>query len=99
MAAYLVEKWKTALTVLTLSGNTNTPIQDYVRSYLDLHEIQADFIVKSGSREAALKIIKERQINLVLMGGYGGTALKGILVESMVNFLLRRANCPLLICR
>jgi nucleotide-binding universal stress UspA family protein len=99
VAAYLAEKWNTRLTVLTLSGNANTSVQDYVRSYLDLHEIQADFIVKDGSRETALKLIKERQIDLVLMGGYGGTVLKGILVESMVNFLLRKVKCPLLICR
>ena len=99
VATYLAEKWNTSLTVLTISGNPATTVQDYARTYLDLHEIQADFIVKKGSRETILKAIKEHQINLVLIGGYGSSALKELFVGSMVNFLLRRANCPILICR
>lgn len=74
-------------------------MQDYVHSYLDLHEIQADFIIGSGPHETIVKVIRERQINLVMMGGYSGTALKEIIFGSMVNLLLRRADCPLLICR
>ena len=101
MAAYLGEVWKTALTVLTVSegGKSSSSAQDYARSYLDLHELQADFVVTDGPLSAFLDVIKERDINLVLMGGYSGTALKEVILGSAVNFLLRKANCPLLICR
>ena len=99
IATYLAEKWKIALTVLTVAGSASSSVQDYARSYLELHEIQADFIVRNGPFDTFLKTIKERQINLVLMGGYSGTALKEIIVGSAVNFLLRQAGCPLLICR
>ena len=43
--------------------------------------------------------MKEREINLVLMGGYNGSAWQEIIIGSAVNFLLRNAECPVLICR
>ena len=99
VATYLAEKWKTALTVMTLEDDEVTTVQDYARSYLELHEIQADFVIGKGSFDAFLKTIKERQINLVLMGGYSGTAFNEIVIGSAVNYMLRQALCPLLICR
>ncbi len=99
VAAYLAEKWKTTLTVLTLTGDAPASAQDYARDYLDLHEIQAEFIVTPGPHENALKVIDEHGINLVLMGGYGGSAWQEVIIGSAVNFLLREARCPILICR
>ena len=98
VATYLAEKWHTKLVVLTVADEGSHSVQDYARSYLELHEVQANFIVKSGSLDIFLKTIKECQINLVVIGGYGGTALKEVIAGSAVNFLLRKANCPLLIC-
>jgi nucleotide-binding universal stress UspA family protein len=101
VATYLAERWKTALTILTLTEGGKIPasVQEYARSYLDLHEVKADFIVSDGLPDTILKLTAEHGINLVLMGGYSGTTLKEIFVGSMVNFLLREADCPILICR
>jgi len=99
VAAYIAERWKTSLTVLTLSDDPSTTIQDYARDYFALHEIPADFIIISGAPETFLNVISERGINLVVMGGYSGSAWQEIIIGSMVNFLLRKVECPLLICR
>jgi nucleotide-binding universal stress UspA family protein len=99
VATYLAEKWHTKLMVMTLGDNASHTVQEDARSYLELHEIQADYLVKTGSRNIFLKTIQESQINLVVMGSYGGIALKEVVVDSTVNFLLRKANCSLLICR
>jgi nucleotide-binding universal stress UspA family protein len=101
VAAYLAERWKTALTVLTvLDGEKVFPsTQDYARSYLETRGVQADFIVADGPLDVFLDVMKERKINLVLIGGYNGTALKEVMLGSAVNFLLREVNCPMLICR
>jgi nucleotide-binding universal stress UspA family protein len=85
--------------VLTISEDGDKSVQNYARSYLELHEIQADYSSKSGSFDIFLKTIKECQINLVIMGSYGGTAIKEVIVGSAVNYLLRNADCSLLICK
>ncbi len=99
VAAYLAERWNTTLTVLTLSDDSGSSLQAYARDYLAMHEIKADYILTSGTHETFLGIIKECDINLILMGGYSGSAWQEFIIGSAVNFLLRNAVCPLLICR
>jgi nucleotide-binding universal stress UspA family protein len=99
VATYLAEKWKSKLVVLTVRSDDQKKVQEYARSYLELHGIQADYIAQSGSRDIILKTIQDFQINLVVMGSYSGTTLKEVVVGSAVNFLLRDAKCSLLICR
>ena len=99
VAAYLAEKWNSKLTVLTIGNDIHHSVQDYAHSYLDLHEINADYVVMTGSREIFIKIIAERQIDLVIMGSYSGIALKDAVADSTVNYLLRKTNSSLLICR
>ncbi len=99
VATYLAEKWHTRLTVLTVGDDTAHSVQDYARSYLELHEIRADYVVKNGSRDIFLEIIQDYQINLVVIGSYGGRSFKEVVIDSPVNYLLRKTNCSLLICR
>jgi nucleotide-binding universal stress UspA family protein len=99
VAAYLAEQWKTALTVFTLTDNPSGSIQAYARDYLELHEIQAEFLVARGPLDTFLNVIKERELNLVVMGGYSGNVWQEVIIGSLVNFLLREAECPILICR
>jgi nucleotide-binding universal stress UspA family protein len=101
VATYIAEQWKSHLTILTVGADEGSSgsVQDYARSYLELHEIQAEYAVCKGPLDAMIAAIDERQTNLVLMGSYSGTALKEILLGSAVNLLLRKITCPILICR
>jgi nucleotide-binding universal stress UspA family protein len=99
VATYLAEKWHTRLTVLTIANTAGQSVQDEARSYLEIHEVQADYLMKDGPLEVFMQTIELRQINLVVIGSYSGTPLKEVIAGSAVNFLLRRANCSLLICR
>jgi len=99
VAAYIAEQWGTHLTVMTLNENEGASTQDYARAYLELHEIEADYISAKGSMDTFLDVSKERDINLILMGGYSGTALREVIIGSLVNNLLRKFTFPILICR
>jgi nucleotide-binding universal stress UspA family protein len=101
VAAYVAELWNTHLTVMTLNENesASSSAQDYARAYLELHEIEADYILTKGPMDTFLEVSRERNINLILMGGYSGTALKEVIIGSLVNNLLRKFEHPILICR
>jgi nucleotide-binding universal stress UspA family protein len=99
VATYLAEKWHARLTVLTVGDNSALTVQDYAHSYLELHEIQADYIVKNGPRDIFLEILQDYQINMVVMGSYSGGSFRDVVIDSTVNYLLRKTNCSLLICR
>ncbi|MBI5032513.1 MAG: universal stress protein [Chloroflexi bacterium] len=105
VAAYLAERWKTALTVLSIQqGSKQLPSAlDYAHEYLELHEVQTEFEVVDGPMDILPRLIDECQseechFDLVLMGGYSGSPLKQIVAGSTVNWMLREAHCPLFIC-
>jgi len=101
VAAYVAETWNTNLTVMTLSGSgrDSSSVQDYARAYLELHEVEADFVTVGGSFDAFLNVSREKGINMILMGGYSGNAFKEVVIGSLVNYLLREFEYPILICR
>ncbi len=101
VTAYLAEKWRTAVTVITLLDGTRVlpNAQDYARAYLELHEIPAEFIVADAPFGLAIETLTKRQMNLAIIGGYSVSALQEVVVGSAVNFLLRDSACPVLICR
>lgn len=99
VAAYLAEQWKTSLTIYIGEGMNAAAMQETARQYLELHEIQAEYVITKASVETLKRISEERQANLVLMGGYSGAILKEVTLGSWVNYMLREQNAPVLICR
>ncbi len=101
VATYLAEKSQTHLTVLTLASSIKSgeKTQKQAKAYLELHEINADYLIKQKNKSAFQEAIQEKQINLIVMGGYGKPTWQQVFIGSTVNQLLREAPCPLLICR
>lgn len=101
VAAYLAELWKTTLLVFTVQeGNRQAAdVQDYVRRYLDFHEVQADYLVHEGSATESLKrVVEERDVDLVLMGSHGGSVLERVLIGSALDYMLKESPVPIFIC-
>lgn len=101
IAAYIAEKWSTSLSVVTLTSEAHASPSalEYARSYLELHEIEAQYFEKTGPPEILNDVMDEQGINLLLMGGYGGSALGEMMVGSLVNVMLRNNHGSIFICR
>ena len=102
VATYLAEMWKTELIVFTaLHGARLKPdVQDYVKRYLEIHEVEADYIITEQDSKAILKsTIDERQADLVLLGTYGMSLIREVVVGSTLDYMLRESDVPTFICR
>jgi nucleotide-binding universal stress UspA family protein len=101
VAAYLAEQWMSSLTVVTITGEgqASPAALDYARAYLDLHEIEATYLAKSGPLESLHEVMDDLDTNLLLMGGYSKSALEQVMVSSMVDLMLRINHSPIFICR
>jgi nucleotide-binding universal stress UspA family protein len=94
--------WKTELIVFTaLDGARIKPdVQDYVKRYLEIHEVEASYIVTDRDSKAYLKsTIDEQKADLVLMGGYGKSIIREVIIGSTLDYMLRESNVPIFICR
>lgn len=100
IAAYMGENWKTALTVLCVADGaqaTNAAL-DHARLYLDLHELEADYISGEGTGEIVFRIVTEQNPDVLLLGRDDTSAWRATRGGDMLNALLREAGQPVLIC-
>lgn len=102
VAAYLAEMWKTELIVFTAAaGNQGrADTQEHVRRYLEIHEVEAEYVVCERDPAATLrKTIQEAEADLLLIGSYGGPAIREIVEGSLLDQMLRETSIPIFICR
>jgi nucleotide-binding universal stress UspA family protein len=101
VATYFAETWKTELVVYTAldSSRVQADVQDHVRRYLDIHEVEADYVVSEhGVTEDLTKTVAELNIDLLLTGSYGTSVVRQVLSGSALDYLLRESQIPIFIC-
>ena len=101
MAVYFAETWPLGLTVaIAIKGSKQKEdAQDYVKKYLDIHEIQAKYIVSEfGSMDFLKNTADELKADLILMGGDRGSALRKVISGDLVDHTLRVSKIPTFIC-
>lgn len=101
VATYLAEIWKTELIIFTAleGGKITEDIHDYVRRYLEVHEVNAEYVVKTDDAKNNLKdAIEEYHSDLLLMGGYGGSVIRAMVIGSSLDFMLRESRVPIFVC-
>lgn len=100
VATYFAEMWKTELLVFTATeGTLSADVQDHVRRYLDIHEVEAEYIVGTeGAMDSLKRLTQERDVDLVLMGSHGGSVLQQVFSGSALDYMLRESKVPTFIC-
>jgi nucleotide-binding universal stress UspA family protein len=101
VAGYLAEIWKTELVVFTALqlGKIKAGTQDYARRYLEIHEIEATYMIAEEDLMQSLRqAAEEYGADLVLSGSYGGPRLRALVNSSSLNFLLQESKIPIFIC-
>ncbi len=102
VAAYLAETWKTVLTVMTVHerGHINREALLYAQKYLEMHEVDAEFVFAQGSVASnLLKAADVYRCDVILMGSYCSPAAVEALIGGTVDRVLREAPMPVLVCR
>jgi nucleotide-binding universal stress UspA family protein len=102
VAAYVAEMWKTVVTVMTVHehGHIDREALRYAQKYLEMHEVDAEFVFAQGSVAGnLLKAADVYRCDVIIMGSYCSPAAVEALVGGTVNRVLREAPMPVLVCR
>lgn len=100
VAAYMAEMWNTALTVLLRHDNPRTSAQAhaYARAYLELHEINAEYIEADNSETAVSEILETLAPDVTLIGNDSASQWQQLRGKGLTRMLLRASRAPVLIC-
>jgi nucleotide-binding universal stress UspA family protein len=104
VATYLSGRWVVPLIVLTVAEERKSvdvvAWETEAKAYLDQHGVKATFIHQRGPVPEAILITGEDyQSDLIIMGGYGHSPLKELVLGSSVDHVLNQSQQPMLICR
>lgn len=102
VATYIAEAWGSEMIVWSMleTPRVQGNVQDHVRRYLEFHELEADYVlVEKSTGPTVLDLAGQRDVDLVLMGGYGTSLVREVVVGSYLDVVLRNSRIPTFISR
>ncbi len=106
VATYLASRWQIGLTVVTVSNNSNgkleiaTRIQSRAKTYLGLAGVTATYLLPVGpTAQTLLETAEQVAADFVIMGGFGLSSMKSLVLGSTLNRVLLEYKQPIIICR
>lgn len=101
VATYMAERWQTSLAIVTVqeSKRGEPPSLEHARSYLEMHEVEAEFIVARGSAaEVIVARAQAQDSDLILMGSRGNGLLARHALGQTARGVLGAWDGLLLVC-
>ncbi|MEZ4590924.1 MAG: universal stress protein [Chloroflexota bacterium] len=106
VATYLASRWQIKLSVATVSSASNGKldaakrIQARAKTYLSVAGVSADYLLPVGPpAQTLLEIAQQQAADFMLMGGFGLSSMKSLVLGSTLNRVLLEYKQPVLICR
>jgi len=97
-AAGISADWKMPCHVLVVGDEKMEYLIQEARAYLETHDITANYVLRSGDpSEVIVGYAKECEADLLVMGAYGHTKVRELVVGSVTAYALNHAQCPLLL--
>lgn len=99
-AVAFAEMWKTALKILIVGGEGDDAEAGEVQSYLDAHDVDGAVLQASGEPgERIIEFAESTNADLVVIGAYGHSKVRELVVGSTTTYVINHASCPVLLAR
>lgn len=99
-AVQVSSSWGAPLEVLSVGGAKANALLEEARAYLSPHDIAVNYVVREGDpSEVIVEHASQCKADLLIMGAYGHTKVRELVVGSTTAYAMNRATCPLLLTR
>ena len=99
-AASIGLDWEMPCHVLVVGEKKAEALLEEARFYLDAHALAVDYVIRQGDpSETIVAYAGECESDLLVMGAYGHTKVRELVVGSTTAYAMNRSPCPLLLTR
>lgn len=99
-AAGMSLDWHMPCHVLVVDEGNGPEILEEARVYLKPYETDADYVLRPGDpSEAIVAYAEECEADLLVMGAYGHTKVRELVVGSTTAYAINHSPCPVLLLR
>lgn len=100
VAASLTTNWNARLHVLVVAEDGDQDRLERARHYLQAHQVHAEWLQRDGDpREIIVAYASECEADLLLMGAFGHSKVRELVLGSTTSHVLGHAPCPVLLTR
>ena len=96
--AYVADPYETP-PIYFDSVKTEKELVDKLENFIepDCPDVQGSYVVEYGlATDRIIKYANENEVDLIVMGTHGRTGLRRVLLGSVVEAVIRQAECPVL---
>jgi len=98
VGAGIAAEWRIPCHVLVVGDDKARHLLDEARAHLDTRDVEVEYVLRSGDpSEVIVGYVRECEADLLVMGGYGHTKVRELVVGSVTAYALNHAGCPLLL--
>lgn len=99
-AARIAADWNVPLNLLTVGGEKSSAIFEEAKEYLQAHKIEVQSVLREGDPgEVITAYAKECGADLLVMGAFGHSKVRELVVGSTTTYTINHAPCPVLLTR
>ncbi|MDP2323606.1 MAG: universal stress protein [Gammaproteobacteria bacterium] len=99
-AVGFAEMWKISLKILVVGEHADGPVSSEVQSYLDAHNVDGAVLTAKGDPgEATIEFARSTNADLLVIGAYGHSKVRELVVGSTTTYVINHASCPVLLAR
>ncbi len=99
-ATSMGEAWGVPFKVLMIGDDGCEEMTKEARSYLEAHELEIEYVVLEGDpRDVIIGYSKEHDTDLIVMGAYGHSRVRELLLGSTTQYVINHTPCPVLLVR
>ncbi len=99
-AAAISTEWHMPFHLLVVSDPKSDTIMAEARAYLDAYDFDVEYVQRQGDpSEVIIAYAHECDASLLVMGAYGHTKVRELVIGSTTTYAMNHAPCPLLLLR
>lgn len=99
-AVAFAEMWKTSLQILIVGEDATKSAASEVRGYLEAHGVDGTVLEAVGdSGEQIVEVARSAGADLIVMGAYGHSKVRELVVGSTTTYVINHATCPVMLAR
>ncbi len=100
IAADIGETWRVPFEVLVVDESRGEALLGEARSYLQAHDVEVSYVIRDGDpSEEIVAYARDREADMIVMGAYGHTKVRELVVGSTTAYAINHASCPVLLTR
>ncbi len=99
-ATSMGEAWSVPFEVLMIGDDGCEALMEEARTYLEAHALEIEYTVLEGDpRDVIVDYSKEHETDLIVMGAYGHSRVRELLLGSTTQYVINHSPCPVLLVR